>query len=131
MFEAIQIGCRAEKSLVVGDEHTAARVGSGGLPVFATPQMVALMETAAVAAADPLLPRGYQTVGIQVNISHLAATPVGGKVTARAELVEIEGRKLIFRVEAYDEAGKIGEGTHQRFIIEVARFMQKAESRRA
>ncbi len=89
MFEAIRIGCKAEKSLIVGDEHTAARVGSGGLPVFATPQMVALMETAAVAAVDPLLPQGYQTVGIHVNISHLAATPMGGKVTACAELIEI------------------------------------------
>lgn len=99
------------------------------MKVFATPQMLALMEGAAVDAVDPLLPKGYQTVGIQAAISHLAATPMGLRVTAHAELVAVDGRKLTFRVEAHDEVGKIGEGEHHRFIVEVARFMEKAAAR--
>ena len=129
MFDEIIVGARAERSLVVAEEHTAARWGSGALKVFSTPQMLALMEGAAVDAVDPLLPPGYQTVGIQATISHLAATPMGLKVTACAELVAIDGHKLSFRVVAYDEVGKIGEGEHQRYIVEVARFMEKAGAR--
>jgi len=129
VFEEIRVGATAERSLVVGEEHTAARWGSGALKVFATPQMLALMEGAAVDAIDPLLPQGYQTVGIQATISHLAATPMGLKVTARAGLVAVDGRKLTFRVVAHDEVGKIGEGEHQRYIVEVARFMEKAGAR--
>ena len=129
MFESVEIGAAGERSLIVGEEHSAARWGSGSLIVLSTPQMIALMEGAAVDAVDPLLPPGYQTVGIHLDVRHLAATPLGRKVTARAELVEVDGRKLTFRVEAYDEAGKIGEGTHQRYIINLERFMQKAASR--
>ncbi len=125
----IPLGISAERSLVVGEEHTATRWGSGALQVFATPQMIALMEGAAVDAVDPRLTPGYQTVGMQVNVSHLAATAVGRPVRARAELVAVEGRKLTFRVEAYDDVGKIGEGEHQRAIIEVSRFMSKAQAR--
>lgn len=131
MFEAIKVGVAAERSLVVEEEHTAASGGSGALPVFATPQMIALMEGAAVAAVDPLLPSGHHTVGIHVDIRHIAATPVGRMVTACAELVEIDGRKLSFRVRAFDEAGTIGEGVHHRFIVEEKRFMQRARSRGA
>lgn len=129
MFEGIKVGAKAERSLVVAEEHTAARWGSGALKVFSTPQMLALMEGAAVDAVDPLLPKGYQTVGIQAAINHLAATPMGLRVTAHAELVAVDGRKLTFRVMAHDEMGKIGEGEHQRFIVEVARFMEKAAAR--
>jgi len=129
VFETIKVGAVAERSLVVVEEHTAARWGSGALQVFSTPHMLALMEGAAVDAVGPLLPQGYQTVGSQAHISHLAATPIGRKVTARAELTAVDGRKLTFRVEAYDDAGKIGEGEHQRYIIDVARFMEKAQSR--
>lgn len=130
MLEEIRVGLKAERSLIVDEEHTAARWGSGGLKVFSTPHMLALMEGAAVDAVDPLLPKGYQTVGIQASINHLAATPIGLRVTARAELTAVDGRKLTFRVEAHDEVGKIGEGEHQRFIIEVARFMEKAEAKK-
>jgi len=129
VFEEIRVGAAAERSLVVTEEHTAARWGSGSLKVFATPQMLALMEGAAVDAVDPSLPPGYQTVGIQATISHLAATPMGLRVTARAELIATDGRKLTFHVVAHDEVGKIGEGEHRRYIIEVARFMEKAEAR--
>lgn len=131
MFEAIKVGVAAERSLVVEEEHTAASGGSGSLPVFATPEMIALMEGAAVAAVDPLLPSGHHTVGIHLDVSHTAATSVGHKVTAVAELVEIDGRKLAFRVRAFDEAGTIGEGLHHRFIVEEKRFMQRARSRGA
>jgi fluoroacetyl-CoA thioesterase len=129
MFEALHVGQAGECTLVVAKEHTAAHWGSGALEVLATPQMVALMEMAAVAAVDSRLPAGYRTVGIHLDISHLAATPLGGTVQAHAELIAVDGRKLVFRVEAHDQVGKIGEGTHQRFIIEEARFMQKAAAR--
>jgi fluoroacetyl-CoA thioesterase len=125
----LTVGLTGERSLVVQEEHTAARWGSGSLLVFSTPQMIALMEGAAVDAVDPLLPAGYQTVGTHIHVDHLAATPLGRRVRAVAELVTIEGRKLTFRVAAYDEVGKIGEGEHHRFTIEVAKFIQRAEAR--
>ena len=129
MFEGICVGATGERSLVVEEEHSAARWGSGSLLVLSTPEMIALMEGAAVAAVDPLLPAGHQTVGIGVDIAHLAATPLGHKVRAQAELIEMDGRKLTFRVEARDEVGLIGEGRHLRFIVNVDRFMGKAASR--
>ena len=123
------LGATAERTLVVGADDTAAHWGSGSLLVFATPYMIALMEGAAVDAVDSRLPEGYQTVGTLVNVRHLAATPVGRRVTARALLTAIDGRKLTFHVEARDEAGLIGEGEHERYIIDVARFMAKAAAR--
>jgi len=129
MFEAIAVGATGVRSLTVREEHTAASWGSGLLYVYSTPHMVALMEGAAVDAVDPLLPEGYRTVGTRLDVRHVAATPMGSTVTARAELLEIDGRRLVFRVEAADEVGVIGEGTHERFIIEVARFMARAEAR--
>lgn len=131
MFEAITVGASGTKTLVVAMEHTAARWGSGSLHVLSTPYMVALMEGAAVNAVDPLLPEGYRTVGTRLDVRHVAATTMGQEVTARAELIEIDGRRLVFRVEASDGAGVIGEGTHERFIIEVERFMARAEARAA
>ena len=129
LLEAIKLGAVGERSLVVEEQHTAARWGSGSLLVFSTPEMIALMECAAVAAVDSVLPPGHHTVGIHLEVSHTAATPVGHKVTAHAELIEIDGRKLGFRVRAHDEAGTIGEGLHYRFIIEEERFMRRARSR--
>jgi predicted thioesterase len=127
----LRLGMNAERALVVGEEHTAVRWGSSsGVAVFATPEMVALMEGAAVDTVDPHLPEAYCTVGTLVNITHSAATAVGRPVRAHATLTTVEGRKLTFRVEAYDDAGLIGEGTHERFVIELARFMQKAAARR-
>jgi predicted thioesterase len=131
MFEAVTVGATGTKSLVVATEHTAAQWGSGSLYVFSTPYMVALMEGAAVNAVDPLLPEGYQTVGTHLDVRHVAATPMGQKVMARAELVEVDGRRFIFRVEATDGAGIIGEGAHERFIIEVGRFLARVEARAA
>ena len=116
MFAELEVGARGQRELVVEQQHTALYWGSGLLPVLSTPQMVALMELAAVEAVDRKLPPGYQTVGIHLDVHHLAATPLGMRVTAWAELTAIEGRKLIFHLEAHDEAGKIGEGTHERFM---------------
>ncbi|HHX65572.1 MAG TPA: thioesterase family protein [Chloroflexi bacterium] len=129
LFDAIQVGATGERSLVVEEGHTAHHWGSGVLYVLATPEMIALMEGAAVDVVDPLLPEGYRSVGTVVNISHLAPTVMGRTVTARAELIEIDGRRLTFRVVARDEVGVIGEGEHQRFIIHVERFTARAESR--
>lgn len=121
----------AEVERVVGEEDTAVSFGSGGVRVFATPMMVALMENAALYAVDPKLGEGLATVGLSLNVIHMAATPVGMKVLARAELVSIEGRKLNFRVEAFDEQEKIGEGTHERYIIELSKFLERTEKKGA
>ena len=127
----LEAGATAEIKRIVGEEDTAVRFGSGGVRVFATPMMVALMENAALNAVDPKLLEGFATVGLSLNVRHIAATPVGMKVRARAELVGIEGRKLNFRVEAFDEQEKIGEGTHERYIIELSKFLERTEKKGA
>jgi len=99
--------------------------------VLATPEMIRLMERAAVAAVDHLLPDGYRTVGVEVDVRHLAATPVGMRVRVQAELVAVEGRKLTFHVEAFDEVEKIGEGAHWRVIIDLERFKERVEAKRS
>lgn len=128
-FEAIQPGLRGEVSLIVAREHTAQHLGSGGVEVLATPQMVLLMERAGVAAVDHLLPEGYRTVGAHVDIRHLAPTPVGFEVRATADLLEVEDRQLTMRVEVREvdaaEDLLVGEGTHQRFIVDVQRFGER------
>jgi predicted thioesterase len=124
-LEAIQPGLKGELKLVVAEEHTAQHLGSGAVRVLATPQMVLLMERASVAAVDRLLPGGYRTVGGQLDIRHLAPTPVGFEVTATAELVEVKGRRLTFHVRVHDEVELVGEGTHQRFIIDMQRFREQ------
>jgi len=121
----LKVGMAAEIERTVGEEDTAVRFGSGGVRVFATPMMVALMENAALNAVDPQLGEGFATVGLSLNVKHIAATPVGMKVSARAELVGIEGKKLYFRIEAFDEQEKIGEGTHERYIIELSKFLER------
>lgn len=113
---------KASTEIVVGTRDTAHHVGSGKIKVLATPVMVMLLEEAALSAVESFLPSGYQTVGTQLNISHLAATPVGMRVFAHAEVVEVEGRKLIFKVWAEDESERIGEGSHERIIVELERF---------
>ena len=129
-FEHIVPGLIGEYRLKVDTANTATHLGSGGVEVLATPEMVCMMERAAVAAGDHLLPPGYRTVGIHLDIAHLAPTPVGMVVVASAELDAVEGRKLIFRVEARDERELIGAGTHQRMIINVERFQAKVESKK-
>lgn len=126
MFENIVPGLVGEAELVVGPENTARHLGSGNVAVLATPEMVRLMERASVAAVDPLLPEGYRSVGVALEVKHIAPTPVGMAVRAQAELLAVDGRKLTFRVEAWDAVEKIGEGTHQRAIVELARFGAKA-----
>lgn len=122
-------GLVGEAALVVQATHTARHLGSGGVEVLATPVMIALMEEAARTLVDPKLEPGQMSVGINLNVSHLAATPIGMRVTARAELLGVDGRKLTFKVEAYDEKEKIGEGTHARAIINLERFMSRVHEK--
>lgn len=129
-MDPLRTGLTAERSLLVTEQHTAVQWGSGGVQVLSTPHMIALMEGSAVDAVDPLLPAGQQTVGTAVQIEHLAATPIGGRVTARATLVAVEGRRLRFEVHAEDEVGPIGRGTHERVVVDVVRFMARAAGRR-
>jgi len=114
---------RIEKIVEIAD--TAAQYGSGLLEVFATPAMIALMEGAAHKLALSVVAEGEDTVGTEVNIKHTRATPVGASVYAEAELIDIEGKKLIFRVAAFDNKGEIGHGTHTRFIISPGKFINK------
>ena len=127
--EGLPLGLRAEVRLVVREEDTAKHLGSGNVAVLATPRMIALMEKASVKAVDHLLPPGQATVGSEVRVRHLAATPQGMEVTAHSELVEVEGRRLTFKVEAFDEKEKVGEGTHIRFIIDLDRFREKVKAK--
>ena len=121
----ITIGMKAEVSSLVEREDTALEVGSGSLLVYATPCMVALMEGAACEAIAAALPEEKTSVGIELNISHLSATPVGLGVRAEAEVTAVEGSIITFQLTAYDEAGKIGEGTHKRAVISTQRFLDK------
>jgi len=125
----LKTGMSAEIEKVVDDNDTAVKFGSGGVRVFATPMMVALMEKAALSAVDPYLEEGFATVGLSLNVRHIAATPVGMKVNAKAELIDIEGKKLTFRVEAFDEREKIGEGTHERYIINLSKFLERTQGK--
>ncbi len=125
----LKIGMVGEARVKVTEDNTAVRFGSGKVNVFGTPAMIALMEEASIKAVDSLLPRQYATVGTDLKIRHMAATPIGMYVTASAELVNIEGKKLTFKVEAFDEKEKIGEGDHFRYIIELDKFIARAESK--
>ena len=118
-------GLVGESSEIVTDQLTAASHGSGLVPAFATPAMIALMENASVAAIQKYLPTGQTSVGIEVNIKHLAATPVGMRARARSEVVAVDGRRVSFKVEAWDDKEKIGEGTHARMVVDNARFKQR------
>lgn len=127
---SLEIGIKGRAETVVTAQNTADAVGSGLVPVFATPYMVALMENAAVNALTPHIDEGQGSVGTHLDISHDAATPIGMKVWAEAELTEVNGKALTFSVTAYDEAGVIGKGTHNRFIINVDKFLAKAEKKK-
>ena len=122
-------GLKGHAETLVTDQNTAAAVGSGSLPVFATPMMAALMEKAATAALEGCLEEGQGSVGTHLDLSHDAATPVGMKVWAEAQLTAIEGRALTFAVAAFDEAGPIGKGTHTRFLIREESFLAKANQK--
>jgi fluoroacetyl-CoA thioesterase len=112
---------------VVGPEHTAPFVGSGRIAVLATPVMINFIEAAALAAVEHLLPDGHQSLGIHLDVSHVAATPVGLRVTATAEVLQVEGRTITFRVEARDDFETIGGGTHERVVVSVARFDERVQ----
>jgi len=122
-------GLRASTEILVGTRDTAHHVGSGKIKVLATPVMVMLLEEAALNAVEGFLTSGYQTVGTRLDISHTAATPVGMRVKAYAEVTEVAGRKLTFRVWAEDEIERIGEGTHERIIVEVERFDKRTRAK--
>lgn len=127
----LSVGMTYEIKEVVTDSLTAAVAKSGGLPVYATPFMIALMEQTSAALVQPYLPEEITTVGTMINIQHLAATAVGAEVKAVARLISFDGRKFCFEVEAYDNAGLIGKGTHERFSVKIDKFMQKTEERKA
>ena len=127
---SLTVGSKGRAEALVTEANTAAAVGSGLVPVFATPYMVALMENAAVNAVQAGLEAGQGTVGTRLEVTHDAATPVGMKVWAEAELTAVEGKKLTFTVRAFDEAGPIGGGIHERFVITVDRFLAKAEAKK-
>lgn len=126
----MSIGTRHTETLTVGKSQLASSLKSGTVDVFATPFMIALMEYAAMQLIAPALPEGVTTVGTLVNITHTAPTLEGTRVRAEAELVESDGRRFVFRVTAYDEAGVIGEGIHERCSVKRDRFLQKAAERR-
>ncbi len=121
----IAAGLAGTAELVVGEEHTAPRIGSGKVRVLATPVMINLIEAAALAAVEHLLPAGYQSLGTHLDVHHVAATPVGMKIHASVRVTAVDGRKITFAVEARDEKELIGHGTHERVVVNVAKFDQR------
>jgi predicted thioesterase len=120
-------GLRGTAELLVGEEHTAPRIGSGRVHVLATPVMINLIEAAALAAIEHLLPAGYQSLGTHLDVRHIAATPVGMRVRATAEVTGVEGRTIAFKVSASDEKEVIGDGVHERVVVNVAKFDQRVQ----
>lgn len=126
----LQPGLNAEVRITVSETETATHLGSGLVPVYATPALVALMENAAVRALEGRLPPGQTTVGGQIDMRHLAATPIGIQVRAHAELIEVQGRRLRFRIQAWDEVELIGEASHVRYLVDEASFIEKVKNKR-
>jgi fluoroacetyl-CoA thioesterase len=131
LLHGIVPGLTGTAEIVVGPEHTAPFVGSGRIAVLATPVMINLIEAAALAAVEHLLPAGHQSLGIQLDVSHTAATPIGLRVTATAEVTEVQGRTIAFRVAAHDEFEPIGGGTHRRVVVSVSRFDERVQRKLA
>ena len=129
--KGLHTGLTGTYRIVVANEHTAPFVGSGKVRVLATPVMINLIEAAALACCEHLLAEGHQSLGIHLDVRHIAATPVGMAVTATAELVKVDGRTLTFRVEARDEQELIGDGTHERVVVNVERFDQRVQKKLA
>ena len=127
VLSRITPGLTGTAEIVVGPEHTAPFVGSGRIAVLATPVMINVIEAASLAAVEHLLPAGHQSLGIHLDVSHVAATPVGLRVTATAEVIGLEGRTIKFRVEAHDEVETIGGGTHERVVVSVERFDERVQ----
>ena len=122
-------GIKGHAEDIVTPEKTAVSMGSGGLAVYATPRMLCMMEYTAWASVEPYMEEGKGTVGTRLDVSHVSASPVGSHIRYESELTETDGRRLVFRVQAFDEAGLIGEGTHERFIISNQKFMDKTQSK--
>ena len=127
----LEAGIKGTKEIMVTNENTAKTMGSGTLDVFATPAMIALMEHTAYESVAAELEEGSGTVGTALNVKHVAATPVGMKVTCETELIKVDGRALTFSVKAFDEKGLIGEGEHERFIVFNEKFQAKADAKLA
>jgi fluoroacetyl-CoA thioesterase len=123
----LELGRSGMAELIVRPEHTAPRVGSGRIAVLATPVLINVIEAAALACVEHLLPAGHQSLGIHLDVKHFAATPVGLRVTATAEVTHVEGRTVSFRVEARDEREPIGGGSHERVVVSVARFDERVQ----
>jgi len=130
LFPPLAPGLSGEAAITVSDSETAANLGSGSISVYATPAMVALMENAAVRAVEGHMTPGQTTVGSQIDVRHTAATPVRMQVRAKAELVEVQGRKLTFRIQVWDEVEQVGEATHVRYIVEEDKFMDRVRKKR-
>src|SRR2546423_3728520 len=124
---ALKKGLTGSAEIIVGEEHTAPRVGSGRVHVLATPVMINLMEAAALDAIEHLLPAGHQSLGTQLNVGHYAATPVGMGLRASALVTKVEGRTIEFRVEAFDDKERVGDRTHARVVVNVERFDQRVQ----
>ena len=129
MILAELTGLTGTAHLVVGEQHTAPRIGSGRIRVLATPVMINLIEAAALAAIEQSLPENHQSLGTHLDVTHIAATPVGMRVHATAEVLRVEGRTIYFRVAASDERELIGEGTHERVVVNVARFDERVQKK--
>lgn len=128
---ALKDGLTGNASIIVGEEHTAPRIGSGKVAVLATPVMINMMEAAALDAIETLLPPGHQSLGTHLNVGHYAATPVGMRLRASAVVTKIDGRTVEFRVEAFDETERVGDGTHTRVVVNVERFDQRVQRKLA
>jgi len=129
LMDNVKLGLKEEQEFVVQEEHTAGHVGSGSLRVLATPSMIGFMERVARDLMERNLPDGYSSVGVWVDVRHLAATPVDARVRVSCEVTGVNGRKVDFSVQAWDEVEKIGEGRHQRVAIDVARFLQRLQAK--
>ncbi len=125
----VETGIKGIRTVKVDDSNTAEALGSGTLPVFATPAMIALIEATASQSVAPHLEEGSSTVGTHLDIAHSAASPVGIEVTCETELIEVDRRRLVFSVVVRDSVGEVGSGTHERFIVDNAKFMSKANSK--
>lgn len=126
---ALEVGLKGELTEIVNEGNTAAMLGSGGLNVYATPAMILLMEKTSWTIAEKELEEGLTTVGTSIDIKHTSASPIGSNITCKSELVEVDRKRLVFHVEAHDDCGMIGEGTHERFIIDSDKFMAKTQAK--
>ena len=127
----LKVGLKGQASIKVGEEQTAPRIGSGRVRVLATPVMINMMEAAALDAVENLLPPGHQSLGTHLDVGHYAATPVGMGLRANAVVTRIEGRTIEFRVEAFDDRERVGDGTHMRVVVNVERFDQRVQRKLA